>query len=153
MIKVTGKYPGCAHGGCCQPALDGYCEATCCVGYIPRKAYCSEHSHRPTRVLEILGHRPTQETFTRDEVRSIVMALWIGAGMVYESAGKMEMERDLATAARAIQEAKRSMDEIQEMNGGLFGKDPHERAAVHGSRMVVDGNAVVDTTKSGISPK
>lgn len=96
---LGGDYPLCAHEGCRKLAEDGYCEASCCRGSF--KAYCSEHSHRPTHVLEVLGHAPTQETFTRAEVRDILLAMWIGAGMVFESAGKLAMMRDLEVARAA----------------------------------------------------
>lgn len=124
ILNGDGHYPHCVEANCRMLAMDGYCEATCCVGYQPRRAYCSEHSHRPTRVLEILGHHPTQSSFTRAEVRRLVMALWAGAGLVYESAGKFEMERDLeqTRATAAQREQHREMIDLMSSDDGSVGK-------------------------------
>lgn len=103
IMNGDGKYPGCAHDGCSMLAVDGYCEAACCASQ--RRAYCSAHSHRPDRVLEILGHWFDQATFSRDEVRRLVMLMWNGAGEVYAASGKLDMERDILRArARAAAE-------------------------------------------------
>lgn len=103
ILNPDGLFPVCSHDGCDKLAEDGYCEATCCLGLNPRRAYCSEHSHRPSRVLEILGHSVNQQMFERDEVRQIVMSMWAGAGLVYESAGYFDMKRriDIERARRA----------------------------------------------------
>lgn len=99
---VSLGYPQCAHDGCERAATDGYCLATCCNGYQAPRAYCSEHSHRPTRLLEILGHSPAKSTFTRDEVRNLVMSLWAGAGLVFEAEGYLAMHRDAQMARDAM---------------------------------------------------
>lgn len=104
LLDPDGAYPKCAHPGCTKLAQDGYCDAGCCIGFTPRRAYCSEHSHRPDRVLEILGAPVVKQEFTRDEVRRIVMAMWQGAGQVYQSEGRLAMERDVAWR-RAAREA------------------------------------------------
>lgn len=99
MIKVLGAdFPMCAHDGCKKHGEDGYCLASCCCdddGEPRSLAYCSEHSHRPALLLEILSYPPSQQTFTRDEVERIVKAMWIGAGMVFESGGYFSMIRDV----------------------------------------------------------
>lgn len=94
MVKVLGKdFPACAHAGCNKHGEDGYCLAGCC--FAEGKAYCSEHSHRPTQLLEILGYEHDQTAFTRDEVRRIILAMWSGAGLVFESSGYMLMLKHL----------------------------------------------------------
>lgn len=109
VVRVLGAdFPACAHEGCRKHGEDGYCEAACCLHKLvvidgkvnddvnaQPKAYCSEHSHRPTRLLEILGHSHAKQTFTRDEVRRIVMAMWAGAGMVFEASGYLQMLQDI----------------------------------------------------------
>lgn len=102
IFNADGLHPVCAHEGCKMLALAGYCEASCCVGYNPRRAYCSEHSHAPQRVLEILGHGPSKPSYSRDEVLQVVRSMWAGAGLVMENAGKFEMEQDLAEARRRL---------------------------------------------------
>ena len=106
VLDPDGLHPKCAHPGCIRLADDGYCEAGCCLGFQLRRAFCSEHSHRPTRVLEILGYPPERDTFTRDEVRRVVMAMWAGAGLVYESAGKIEMDREIEKARARLQQQR-----------------------------------------------
>lgn len=125
MVMIHGNIPGCSQGGCLKAGTDGYCEAGCCIGLNPRCAYCSEHSHRPARVLEILGHAATKESFTRDEVRRIVMSMWAGAGLVYESAGHFEMLREMewAESARATQVSD-LVGAILDGEGGVGGVGP-----------------------------
>lgn len=114
ILNGDGRYPVCSQAGCRMLALAGYCEAGCCVGFNPRKAYCSEHSHQPERVLEILGHSTRKESFTRAEVRKILLSIWHGAGLVMENAGKFEMERDIemARSAAAQREQHREMIDL-----------------------------------------
>lgn len=106
VTKVHGAYPTCSHPRCNNHGDDGYCTATCCVvdnddpGLAP-KAYCTEHSHRPTKVLEILGHAHDQQSFTRAEVERILRAMWVGAGMVFEAEGYFAMNRDVSARVQA----------------------------------------------------
>lgn len=120
MIQILdgdGLHPKCAHHGCKMLAIAGYCEASCCVGYNPRKAYCNLHSHAPQRVLEVLGHAPTQDSYTVEEVLQVVRSMWAGAGLVMENAGKFEMERDLANERTR----RRLMDETRDASE-IFGE-------------------------------
>lgn len=92
-MKILTGFPTCSHPGCQKVAEDGYCDATCCKS---QKAYCSEHSHRPIKVLEILGYTANGfDYFTIEQVLDIVKAMWVGAGMVFESAGYLKMLQEV----------------------------------------------------------
>lgn len=97
ILNPDGLYPTCSEPGCKMLAVAGYCRALCCMTIDgPPKAYCSEHSHMPAAVLEVLGHAYTKKTYARDEVLDIVRSMWAGAGLVLENAGKFEMEQRIA---------------------------------------------------------
>lgn len=94
-LQIIGSdVPACSEPGCQQLAMDGYCFASCCVE--TKRAYCAFHSHRPAMLLELLGHPAQQETFTGVEVRAIMMAMWKGAGNIFEAQGYLELMKDVA---------------------------------------------------------
>lgn len=116
MIKVLGPgYPGCAYPGCKKHGEDGYCLASCCPPdhFGGLRAYCSEHSHRPTMLLEVLGYDPHLVSFTRADVEHIVKAMWVGAGMVFESQGYLLMLRQIKAQRAAAGQPTDGLDGIR----------------------------------------
>lgn len=96
-IEVLGSdYPHCAHPGCKYLAQDGYCTATCCANKPPKeRCFCTEHSHRPQLVLDSFAFGADKDVYSREDVLRIVRSMWMGAGLVIESAGHFAMLRDL----------------------------------------------------------
>lgn len=105
ILKIApSSWPPCSQLGCKMLAMDGYCEASCCLG--KNAAYCSEHSHRPTMLLEVLGHAATKSSFTREEMETVIKSMWAGAGMVFEASGYLRLQREVEIKRRDQQRAE-----------------------------------------------
>lgn len=94
-VTILGSdFPICEHPDCKMLAQDGYCLAECCND--GPHAYCAQHSHRPAMLLEMLGHSSKQDVYNAGEVRNIILAMWKGAGNIFEAQGYLMMMKEIA---------------------------------------------------------